>query len=404
MDGYVVQKEAPMRSRLVAVLENIVIVAIVLVLVQTFLQDLASLYNWTWESRRLLIFIGFGFDLFFTVEFLVRLYFAVLAGRGKQYFFYQRGWVDFIASIPLLLLNSGPAVFAIAVGGVSVVGFGGMVNVLKVVKAIRIARILRLLRVLKIFRRIKNAESTMAQRHVAKLATMTTTIIVAVLLAFAFVSAAVDMPSIEDQFQAQTDEAVEFVRSHGVAGEQDAQLIADFAAAEPTVIKIERDGETLYSRYDSEHLERFFGPVDYGYIRSGEIGVFFDVRAINADQARQNIIHFITIVVLVGVFLFYYSAHFAMTVTDPIHIMRRGMGEAGYNLEIKIPERYRDDDIYRLAELYNRVYLPLKDRAGSEEESGIVELKMDDLGDLLSGVPEDGPDAESDFNPENRPE
>lgn len=376
------ERETTMRAKLVAFLENLVILAIVLVLVQTFLQDLASLYNWEWSTRRTLLFIGFGFDLFFTIEFLVRLYFAVLRRRGTRYFFHERGWVDFIASIPLLLLNSGPAVLAIAAGG-SVVGFGGMVNVLKVVKAIRIARILRLLRVLKIFRRIKHTDSTMAQRHVAKITTMATTTVVAVLLAFAFVSAALDMPSLEGEYQEQAGEVVDFVEERDLTAPGNRELLADFAESQPWVVQVEADGETLYSRYDGDYLERFFGPVDYGYLERGGVGVFLDVRTVNADQARQNIINFIIIVILVGLFMFYYSPHFAMTVTDPIHIMKRGMSEPGYNLEIRIPERFRSDEVYRLAEAYNRVYLPLKDRAGNEDAGGISGLDMEDVQDFL---------------------
>ncbi|MFP4483722.1 MAG: ion transporter [Spirochaetota bacterium] len=372
-----------MRSKVVAFLENVVILAIVLVLVQTFLQDLASLYSWTWPSRRVLLFIGFGFDIFFTIEFLVRLYFAVLQKRGARYFLHERGWVDFVASIPLLLLDSGPAVLALAAGGVSVVGFGAMVRVLKVVKAIRIARILRLLRVLKIFRRIKNTDSTMAQRHVAKIATMGTTIVVAVLLLFTVASAAVDMPSLAERFEDRTDETVAFIRSEGLARGDRQELLESFAEAQPSIIRIERDGETLYSRYDSEYIDTYLGPVDYGYLESGSLGVFVDIRDLNADQARQNLVYFIMIVALVALFMLYYSPHFAMTVSDPIHIMRRGMGEAGYNLEIRIPERFREDEVYRLAQLYNEVYLPLKDRAGTGDEAGISELKMDDLEDFF---------------------
>jgi hypothetical protein len=87
--------------------------------------------------------------------------------------------------------------------------------------------------------------------------------------------------------------------------------------------------------------------------------------------------------VLVLVFLFLYSPHFALTVSDPIHVMRRGMVEPGYNLEVKIPELYKDDDVYRLASAYNETYLPLKDRAGTADDSPMSELKMDDLQDIL---------------------
>ncbi|MFW6360879.1 MAG: ion transporter, partial [Spirochaetota bacterium] len=51
--------------------ESLVVFAIVLVLVQTFLEDLALLVGWSWNVRKILIITGFGFDLFFTIEFLI---------------------------------------------------------------------------------------------------------------------------------------------------------------------------------------------------------------------------------------------------------------------------------------------------------------------------------------------
>ena len=60
-----------------AFVENIVIVVIFLVLVQTFVEDLAILLGWSWHVRKILIFAGLGFDIFFTVEFLTRLFFAI---------------------------------------------------------------------------------------------------------------------------------------------------------------------------------------------------------------------------------------------------------------------------------------------------------------------------------------
>ena len=64
--------------------------------------------------------------------------------------------------------------------------------------------------------------------------------------------------------------------------------------------------------------------------------------------------------------------------------MRRGLDEQSYNLEVRIPERYRNDDIYRLAASYNETYLPLKDRNRDEEASADnLDLKMEDLGNLF---------------------
>ena len=83
--------------------------------------------------------------------------------------------------------------------------------------------------------------------------------------------------------------------------------------------------------------------------------------------------------------LIYYSPHFALTVTDPIHVMRKGLEDDTYNLEVRVPERYRDDDVYKLADAYNRIYLPMKDRQKGQEEGTSSLLKMDDVKDLFGG-------------------
>ena len=61
-----------MDNKKYVVIENIVLAAIFLVLVQTFIEDLAVVAGWSWSVRRVLILTGFGFDFFFTVEFLTR--------------------------------------------------------------------------------------------------------------------------------------------------------------------------------------------------------------------------------------------------------------------------------------------------------------------------------------------
>ncbi|MFP4566485.1 MAG: ion transporter [Spirochaetaceae bacterium] len=369
------------RSRVKNTLEGVVIVAIVLVLVHTFVQDLAVLLGWTWRTRRALLIIGFGFDLFFTIEFLVRLYYAILDRAAGRYFWRERGWIDFLAAVPLLLLDSGPAMLAVAAGGTSVLGMGGMMSVLKVAKTIRIARILRLLRVLKVFNAINNADSPMAQRHIAGITTLSVSVIVLSVVAYVGLASAVDMPSLEAEEQARSMRAASFIDARNLADPDQQELLRDYAASQPLMLVVREDGQTRYSRHDNAFYEERFGPGDYGYLRSGEVGVFFDLRPLNADQARQNIAYFTIVVILVLLILLVYSPHFALTVTDPIHVMERGFSERGHNLEVRIPERYRGDDIFRLAALYNSVYLPMKDRrvGGEGDSGGIVDLSVNDV-------------------------
>ena len=365
-------------NRLKSFVDNIILVAIFLVLIHTFTQDLARLLTWSWEVRRIMAIVGFGFDLLFTIEFLLKLFGAISKRRVGYYLWYERGWIDFAASIPLLLLNSGPGLLAILTGEAIVSGIGGVAKILKLVKAVRVARILRLLRVLKIFKRIKHADSVMAQHHLSQITTSAvTTFIITLILASGLVTL-IDVPTLDDYVQEQSLRGVETMLQRDADAEDIALLVETF----PAILHIERGEQVLYTRHSDEYYTRDVGPNDYFYLSFRGYDIFIDIRPLHAEEARQNLIYFIVISALVLIFLFVYSPHFAITITDPINIMWRGFAEKSYNLEVKIPKRFRHDDIYRLAELYNEIYLPLKDRSEGED-SVVVDIKIDDLKDFL---------------------
>lgn len=366
------------------ILESFVIVAIILVLVQTFLEDYATLMGWSWDARRTLLFTGFAFDVFFSIEFLTRVYFNYVNRRLGTYFWYERGWVDLLASIPLLLLNSGPSMFALLSGSATIIGVGSILNVLKVVKAIRIARILRLLRVLKIFTRIKNTDSPMAQRHVAKITTVGVSILVVGVLILTMASSLLGLPSLEISYQTRTAEALEYIQEAGLASPERTRALERYVEAEPSILIVEQDGAVRYSRYDAPFYDEMFGSRDYGYGTAAGLEVFFDLRPVNQEQSRTSLFYFVLIVVMVLAYMLYYGPHFALTVSDPIHVMKRGMSDKSYSLEVKTPRIYAGDDVYQLAELYNEVYLPLKDRTGGGDESEMLNLRMGDIKDMLS--------------------
>ncbi len=357
------------------IIENIVVVVIFLVLIQTFIEDLAVIAGWSWNVRKLLVMSGFFFDLFFTVEFLARLFKAMEEGRVREYIVLRRGWIDLLASIPLLLLNSGPSVIAIILGGGAVSGGAGILNVLKVLKAVRIARILRLLRVLKIVKQIKNADSVMAQRHVAKIATQAVSVFVFVLLAASIFTQILPVPTAVKENEKKIIDVMIGWNGGSAAAESYSDLLI-----------VKKNAETLFTRYDNSYYEKNFGYSDYLYAEYMGFEFFFDMRGIEKLQSVDNLIYFFIILALVLVFTFVYSPHFAMTISDPIHVMRRGLDEKSYNYEVKILNEFADDDVFKLSKSYNDVYLPMKDRDKSGD-SGIdadsLELKMDDIQNLL---------------------
>lgn len=358
------------------VLENFILVVIFLVLVQTFLEDFAIIAAWSWSARKILILSGFFFDLFFTVEFLVRLYNAISRGQVADYLAARHGWIDLMASVPLLLFNSGPAAAVVIMGGSAISGAAGILNVLKVIKAVRIARILRLLRILKVVKQIKNTDSVMAQRHVTRITTLGVSVFVFVLLVISVITQLLPVPTIAAE---KEREIIDVMVAWPDAGEKAAEIYSD-------LLIVKDDGETVYSKYENKYYNDNFGYNDYIYAEYRNYQFFFDQRGLEKLHSVDNLIYFIVILALVLAYTFIYSPHFAMTVSDPIHVMRRGMDEKSYNYEVKILDDFKDDDVFRLAKEYNDVYLPMKDRnlaENDEMDADSLELKLDDIKNMF---------------------
>ena len=155
------------------------------------------------------------------------------------------------------------------------------------------------------------------------------------------------------------------------------------AARNEDLLIVKVDGKTIYTRYTNSEYRAMFGPSDYSYLVRGDVSFFFDNRLVLKLQSRDNLLYFVIIILLVVLLLVYYSPHFALTITDPIHVMRKGMEDPSYNFEVKIPRRYQDDDIYRLASAYNSAFLPLKDRSRDSVEAQSSLLDFDDVKTLL---------------------
>jgi len=371
------------RGDVTSFLESLVIAAILFVLVQTFLEDFAVLSGWNVEIRNKILLAGFFFDLFFTIEFLTRLYYAIMVGKVGRYLSVERGWIDFLASVPLLMFNSGPLALTLLTGQGIAVGLGGILNLLKVIKAIRIARILRFLRIVKIFRRIKNVSSPMAQRHIASITAISVTVLVLSLLFFTVFSSSLQLDGLDTAFAEQQ----EAVADHLDENKDDP---ADFVFALetlretcPSLLIVKYRGQALYSRYSDSYYQEFFAPGDYTHLRKDDLEFFFDQRPYVSQLSRESILFFVIVVLVVLAYLLIYSPHFALTISDPIHVMRRGLEETNYNLEVKIPQKYETDDVFQMASLYNEKYLPLKDRTQSKEGQSLIELDTADVSHLF---------------------
>ena len=366
------------------ILENVVVVAILLVLVHTFLEDYSSLAGWDVNARKWIIWAGLAFDLFFTIEFLARMYLALSNREGIAYFFQQRGWIDFLASVPLLLFNSLPNTLALLAGTGVLTGLGSFLNVLKVIKAVRIARILRLMRIVKLFRRIRYVRSPMAQKHIATITTISVSILVFWSIGASALQAIGVFPGLEASYTSSQAARAGAIEEGGAGTTSLSGRAASMAAIDPTVLLVrQQGGRTVWSRYDEAYYRGHFLPGDYAYYASNGVEVFLDERPIVGAAAREGIVFFFAVVLIVLGVLFLYAPRFALGISDPIHVMQRGMSESAYNLEVKIPPQRADEDVFALAVLYNSVFLPLKDRESAGKPSEDSALNIDEIKDLV---------------------
>lgn len=364
-----------MKRQVSDIAEVIVTAAIVLVLLQTVTEDILVISNSTWVARRIFIYSGFAFDLFFTIEFLVRSWNAICRRSLREYILFESGWVDFIASVPLLVLTSGPILLS-TIRGTIFAGSGTVIGLLKVVKAVRMARILRLLRLLKIFRRIRFADSAMVQRHTIRIITTAASTLILSAMIVGTVLAFSNSNGTEEAWLIEGEAAALELEKASLSDPED---IEDWGSSEPSVLLLKEGELRLYAKYDEEHLEDYFGPGDYSVKRAGPYSIWLDARPPAVSQSKLNIVIFAVSLSVVFIFMLAYSHHFALTVSDPVNVMLRGLREKSYNLEVSIHSDYSRDDIFRLAAAYNDIFLPQKERSKSD----VLDISIEDISDIL---------------------
>lgn len=361
--------------------EGFILAAIILVLVQTFLDEYARYARWSVASRNALLYAGFIFDLIFSVEFIVRGGAAARRGLFLSYIKYERGWVDFLSSFPLLLLYSGPSLYLLMAGDIHTgTASYALLNVLKVVKAIRITRILRLVRVVKIFGKIRNTDSKMAQHHTAVAATTAVFTVVVALMLWAGLTGLTAQSSVAKRVADYSRMIVELESVSTLNNLNFKEACENFLISDQRVMRISYSNGDKYERLSDSEFKKYYDNEDYIIITGTLCSLLVSVKDLESDISLHHMQSFFIIILLVSAFMLLYSRHFAQTVSDVAHILNAGFRKRDYNLMIKIRDEYRDEELYRLAQFYNDAYLPAKlKKRGMEKERTGTPLTMNEL-------------------------
>ncbi len=328
--------------------------AIGLAVAQALLEDVSVLAAWPATPREAVRLAGFFLDLYFTSEFLARLGVALGERRAGSYLGRKRGWLDFLAGAPALMLASGPwAADALFGAGLSTAGL---------LAAARSARAFRLLRPARLGLGLGDRSPGMAAHHTSLLALLGSAVLAIGLGALAL--SGPHRPGVEQELARRQERTVAAL--HGGAP------LAALARAEPSLLVVRKGQLTLFSRHPDAVYERQFAPGDYRYLSSGELELFFDARPAAAEAAAQDLLFQLLVLVLLAVLFGFYAPRFARLVSDPLEVMRRGLAEDGFNRQVLVPEDRREEEVFRLAQEYNERFLPLKDRERRGEPPALL--------------------------------
>ena len=340
-------------SYLGRVLEGFLFFCILLVLIHTFGEEYAVFRDYSVTIRRYLLISSFAFDLLFSIEFIARM---IVSGRRKglgRYLTVESGIIDFVSSLPLLLLNSGPLLFmTFFTSDMSVFILIGGVSFLKIIKIMRLVRVLRFIRTLKFFGKVRN-KYAMTPKYIAAVLTITITASVVSLVSFNYLE--------QGRIIISESAQVERLLSNPEHRESD-EKISYFASTTDAVIFVKRNGNTVYRSMSDYLFNKHFMQDDYYTSKFDDYEVYFSTKDVQKVHAFINLLVFsliiLTIIGTVTLFRRYFNRH----ISSVVNVMTKGFTKEGYSTLVRIKRDKTEFEIYRLADQYNRKWLPIKRR------------------------------------------
>lgn len=370
---------------LINIIENFIILMIFLVIIQTFLEDFSVVIGWNKETIRLIRLSAIFFDILFSIEFVVRMIVSISKKRGIEYFFLKNGWIDLLSSIPLLLLVSGPFFLKEALNiQIENIGLLNSLGMVKLIKAIRITRILRFLRILKIFGKIKNTKSEMAQRNVLSVATIVIISVIVFMIGLKFLEEIKILPSkIKEVEKKEISIKDNFEKMHNLLDEKDfintIRLTSQFYE---NIYLVEYKNKILYNDLKNKapiDITQNDESISIYYTLNNDLKIVFTRDSFLKDEALSNVLNFFLIIFILFTILIIYTRHFALTISDPVYVMRQGFDNIDYTLAVKIPKYYEKDDMFLLANSFNNRWLPAKIRKLNEIRNKSSKLSFNEV-------------------------
>jgi len=353
------------------IFQSIIPAVIILSLLHNFINEYAVFAMWSIASITALLCAGVVFDLIFAVEFIVK---SIKAAGRKEFLIYikhKKGWIDILSSFPVLILYSVPLFCLLLknsaeIGTLSPLPF----EIMSVVITIRMPLILRSIRVVKLFGIKALHNSEMTRHHSSAAGTVAVITAAVVIMLWSGITGFSDPEGIKKRSSDYSRLLVELESAATLNNLDFRDLCENILISDHRLIRINYNNGKRYEKLSESEFSKYYNSGDYIKV-SGELcSLTISVKDLKKENARLNMMFFLVLLGPGVAFMLLYSRHFSITVSDVAGALNSGFRKRDYNLMIKIRNEYKEEELYRLAQFYNDVYLPAKLRKRDFEKEG----------------------------------
>ena len=340
-------------SYLGKIIEPFIVLVIIIAIFQTFFEEYSTFSYMSKHIRLISLLAGFAIDIIFSIEFLARLIVSAKNRAASTYFSREGGFVDFISSFPLLILNSGPLVYVTFFAGkVGIISSLGMFSFFKVVKIIRIVRTFRFLRTLKIFYRFKK-RYIMTSKYISGIAGIVIAVVLLTIIGFSFIDKGAVIES--------NSKVIEKVLSSYISNEKKVEFQTLLNNID-SVLFVKDNKKIIYQKISLTDFNKSFFNDDYYKRKIGKYIVYFS----NKDKKRVlsfiNMMAYTTILGIIFLLALPYRHLFNKHITSLVSTMLKGFRKSSYMTPVRIDPKKLHLESYQLAQQYNKKWLPVKRR------------------------------------------
>jgi len=313
-------------------------------------------------------FLNFYIDIFFTLEFIIKMSFSLARKKGADYFIRKNGWADMFASLPLLFFITLPFFLKEVVKvDFSIIAVEYLVSL----------KVIRFFRILKLVGKIEEEKSPMISKHISALNLFIST---SVILFFFIISFLQDADVFDSVYKRTRLKEIEISQNYlyiyGKVEEDKFNDILKSSLINFPEISLVKYKDNVFYNYDMEDINKnskYFYYEDF--VTENKFQIVFLRKNFYSETGFNSMVYFCLIFFIIFFINFFYKNYFYINIVKPVLIMKKGFEDINYITAVNIPYHRKNEEIFILSNNYNLRWLEAKKRKLNEIKKNGLTIK-----------------------------